>query len=300
MSSRTSGLMSLIAAAAVVLTVAACGSSSKDGASAGTQQGASGAGSALRPPGRIADRGTLVFADNAPFPPMVNLGPDNRSLVGFEPDLGAALAEKLGVKAKFVNIPSFDGIIPAVLSGRADVGMAYFEDRVDRRDKFAILDYLQGSPVYILRDGNPLGVTEPDDLCGRRIAIQKGTQQQVDLYDDLAAGCASASKAKPELLQLPKESDAALAVRSGRADAVLTDDLAGAATVKGSKGTLEMGPPTGKPVLHGMLIAKGDTELRDAVQQALRAVVADGTYARLIEKWDIRYASYTKATVNGG
>lgn len=277
---RTSKLVPSLAAVAVALAITACGSTAKNDA-------------------HVAAKGKLVFADNAPFPPMVNLD-SNGTLVGFEPDLGAALGRKLGRDVEFMNVPSFDGIIPAVLSGRADVGIAYFEDRVDRRDKFWILDYIQGSPVYVVRGGNPLGVKVPTDLCGRNIAIQKGTQQQVDLFNELTASCASASKPKPTLLQLPKESEADLAVRSGRADAVLTDDLAGAAAVKGSKGTLQLAMPAGKSVVHGMLIPKQQTALRDALQKALKDLVADGTYVELIKKWGIAYSSYTKATVNEG
>ena len=150
----------LIAAALVgtmVLTMAGCGS--KTAETTGSEASSDAAG------------GTLVMATNAEFPPYEYYEGEN--VVGIDADIAAAVADKLGMELKIEDM-AFDSIIPAVQSGKADIGAAGMTVTEDRATQVDFSDsYYTGVQVIIVTDDSD--ITEPDDLKGKKIGVQQGT-----------------------------------------------------------------------------------------------------------------------------
>ena len=112
-------LISLAAAALMVVALAGCSSSSSSSSAS-----ASAAGSASAPAVKLVKEGTLTVGISPDYPPFENL--ENGQIVGFEPDLAAALGEKMGVKIEFASL-NFDAILTAVdAATQIDCGISGF------------------------------------------------------------------------------------------------------------------------------------------------------------------------------
>ena len=150
----------LIAAALVgtmVLTMAGCGS--KTAETTGSEASSDAAG------------GTLVMATNAEFPPYEYYEGEN--VVGIDADIAAAVADKLGMELKIEDM-AFDSIIPAVTSGKADIGLAGMTVTEDRLENVDFSDtYAHATQVVIVKEDSD--IASPDDLEGKKIGVQLGT-----------------------------------------------------------------------------------------------------------------------------
>src|SRR5262249_54040992 len=98
------------------------------------------AGAATTAPKRIADKGTITYCMDISFPPLESYDPQTNKPVGFDVDLGAALASEMGVKSDFKNI-TFDGLIPAIQAGQCDAIISGLFDKPKRREVLDFVDY---------------------------------------------------------------------------------------------------------------------------------------------------------------
>ena len=301
--------LAAVAAAAATLALAACGSSSLPGAdNASTGSGATATpttaqrsaktDSKLRAmlPESVRSRGVLRVATDASYAPFELVGQDGDSIVGFDPDLGAQIGKLLGLRVKFSQV-AFDGLIPALQSGRFDLVMAGMNDTVERQRAVDFIDYFHIDKLgMIVPKGNPDGIHTLMDLCGKTVAVQKATAQ-LEWVQQKSKKCG-----KPmNIAVFPAETDAQLQVRTRRAAADVTDYTV-ATYVAGSAGGKGFGvvPTPYVDALHGIAVAKDQTQLRDAVQQAVQRLMDDGTYASLLKRWDLHDIAIDRATIDKG
>ena len=272
--------ITIIAAAAVLAAAAAgCGSGGDKAASSAAKSA-----------------GVVRVATDATFPPFEYMGADNQSMQGFDIDLGNELGKRLGSRVQFAQL-SFDGLIPALRGGRYDLIMAGMADLPERERQVDFVNYFRSGLGILVKKGNPEGISSLADLCGKTVALQKGTAQ-VDLVTKQNATCAQ----KIDVRTFPAETDAQLQVRTGRAVADVTDFPVAVYTARTAGGgdQFEVArTPQYDTTLYGIAVSKSETQLRDKVKRTLEALVADGTYKRLLEKWGLGRLAIDEISVNG-
>jgi polar amino acid transport system substrate-binding protein len=293
---RSSVLVALVAGLALLL--AACGNGSSSGSSSGTTSGVTDLGKQL--PASIQQSKQLKVGSDVAYAPVEFFKVGTQDVQGIDWDLAQAMGQKLGVTVSFANT-TFDGIIPALTAKRFDVIMSAMSDTPERQKQIDFIDYFNAGTSILVKKGNPEGIQSLDDLCGKTIALQKGTTQ-VDVATAQQSKCQAAGKPKITVLTYDKDTDAQLQVRSGRAVADMNDFpvAAYAAQTIGGGNEFEVVGEQIEAGPYGIGVRKDDTQLRNALQNALKAIIADGTYDQILQKWNVTKGALKTAAINGG
>jgi len=281
---------------AAVLVLTACGD---DGAGTTSQAPGSGtskdAALAAKVPADIASDGKLVVGTDASYPPSEFIDKDGKTVIGFDADLAKALGQVLGLTVELQNAP-FDSLVEGVKSGKFELGMSSFTVNTEREAVVDMVSYYTAGTSWAVAAGNPTGLT-PDNACGKRIAVQKGTVQ----VDDITAksdACTAAGKGAITIEQYQLQSDATAAVASGKDDAMLADSPVIAYAVKQTKGGLALLGDIYDSAPYGYVLAKGQDRFGEAIVGALDAVMADGTYRTVLDRWGVGQGAITKPALN--
>jgi polar amino acid transport system substrate-binding protein len=272
-------------------------SSPVDAAATGESAASGGAGSlASLLPEDLAKKGVITVVSNIEYPPFESYAADNTTVVGVDRDLADAFEKLFGVKMTFEN-SSFDAIIPGLIAKRYDMAMSAMSDTVERQKQVDFVDYVEAGGGILFPTANPHGIKTLDDLCGLAVAIDKGTTE----VDDATAQSAKCkAEGKPELNSsiYPGQNQMMLALQTGRADAVLVDSVQGAHFAESSDVPLTMLPPyeAGK---FGIVFPKGATQLEQAFQKALEQMHSDGTYQKILDKYNLGSIALDDFSING-
>lgn len=241
----------------------------------------------------------ISVASDIPYAPM-ELFDENDNPTGFDYDLSQAIAAKLGVTITF-NDQDWDGIIPSLQSGTHDIIMSGMNDTIERQEVLDFVDYFSAGFAVVVPFGNPEMINSFADLCGKTLAIQTATAQ-IDLINAVNPSCTE----KIEVLEFPSDGDAQNAIRAGKASAGVNDGQVAAYTAQtaGEGKYFEVVVPTDAPegytsVLTGIGVLKKNANLTKAIQAAVQSLIDDGTYASLLEKWNLSAFAVTEATING-
>lgn len=287
----------VIGSAAVALALSACGG----GTTSGGTESASALPSvsvdealAAKVPAEIKSSGTLSFGTDASYAPSEFIAEDGSTIVGFDVDLGKAIASKLGLTGEFEN-SSFDSLIVGVQNGKYDSAMSSFTINPERLKQVNMVSYFDAGTAWAVATGNPAGV-EIENACGKTVAVQKATVQ-VDDIEAKNTDCTDAGKPAINIQQYNLQSDATTAVVSGKADAMLADSPVIAYAVKQSGKLEQLGDIYGTAP-YGVAIPKDEVEFADAVAGAVDALIADGTYQAILDQWGVGNGAVTKAEVN--
>ena len=280
------------AATVAVLALAGCGSSADDATATPTTTGSANALAALVPADIAAD-GILTFGTDTTYPPNEYMGADGKTIEGMSIDLGNAIAEQLGLKADFISSP-FDAILPAVTSGKYEAGLSSFTISAERMLKVDFVSYYVAGTAW----AGPAGSTlDPDNACGLSIAVQKGTVQ----LDDITArskACEDAGSPAITINQYQSQQDAAATVVSGKNAGMLADSDPIRYAVLQSAGKLVTIGDQYDTYPYGIALKKGSTDLAQALQQAIQAIIDNGTYATILEKWAASAGAITASEIN--
>ncbi|MFF0558093.1 ABC transporter substrate-binding protein [Streptomyces sp. NPDC004266] len=255
-------------------------------------------------PEKIKKAGTVRVATDVPYPPFEMFVKEGETeLTGLDYDLGQALGAKLGVTFAFTP-QKFDGIVPAIQAGKFDAAMSAITDNKDRQKVVDFVDYSQSGSGILVGDGNPGKITTLDDLCGKKVAVQAATHQ-LDLLKGHQDACGKAGKGKIDIQTFPKDSDAQLALRSGKVVAqVLTKPAAGwvAKTADAGKAFDLVEDPAASggydATPNGIAISKQQPELTDAIQKALQSLMDDGIVLKIYNKYGVGSILVKEATKN--
>jgi polar amino acid transport system substrate-binding protein len=249
-------------------------------------------------PENIRTAGKVRVASGVSFPPMEFFDTDNKTVLGFDADLGAALGQVLGVTFEFQNT-NFDGIIGGLNAGRYDLALTSMIDKLARQGTADFVDYLNSGVAFMVVKGNKNNLKEKLDLCGRTAAVEKSATGDLTA-DDITKECATAGKPAVKKLPFPDQASAVQALQSGRADAVLALDLTLAYNVKQAPDAFEIGSKPFGTLPVGIPVPKSNAKLRDAVQAALKKVIESGTYDALLAKWNLTDQALKDAPINQG
>jgi polar amino acid transport system substrate-binding protein len=291
-------ILGLAVAVALTTSVAACGSESGDNSTGtGSTPAASASadtGLADKVPADIKAAGKLVIGTDSTYAPSEFLDADGKTVIGFDVDLFNAVAQKLGLTTEWQSA-TFDGIIPGVTSKKYGAGVSSFTINKDRLKQVTMVSYFNAGTQWAAKTGATIS---PDDACGKKIAVQTSTVQA----DDIAARskkCTGAGKAKITVDQYQAQSDATNAVVTGKDDAMLADSPVCAYAVKQTNGQLALVGDIYDSAPYGYVLPKDQADtMAVAVQGALKALIADGTYKTILAKWGVDAGAITDPTVN--
>jgi polar amino acid transport system substrate-binding protein len=249
-------------------------------------------------PDDVREAGVLTVATDASYPPANSFAADGRTIVGFEPDLMAAMGDLLGLRTEFQRT-DFDTMLDDLAAHRFGVVMSAMTDTVDRQAQADFVNYFRAGTSIVVQRGNPHGIHDLADLCGEIVAVEVGTVQ-IDLLERHQARCGDAPI---EVSTFPTNDDALVELRTGRAAAVLNDypPAVFITTNERTQGAFQLVSDVQyEPGLYGIAVAKDQPELRDALAAALSRLVDSGAYQELLETWDVASGAVSEVTVNGG
>ncbi|MBO4257087.1 ABC transporter substrate-binding protein [Streptomyces sp. NPDC002144] len=306
---RLAAVGAIAVAGALILT--GCGDQTKNkdkGGSSNSAQ-ASSAPLASKLPASIRDKGVIRVGSDIAYAP-VEFKDSSGNVVGLDPDLAAAMGKQLGVKFEFQN-GTFDALLTGIRSNRYDIAMSAMTDNKNRQEGVDpdtgkkvgegvdFVDYLTAGVSIYTRKGDTKGIASWSDLCGKKLAVERGTVSE-DLAKAEAKKCPSGKKLTIEPFDDDQQSQTRL--RSGGADAASSDFPVAAYAVKTSGGgkDFQIVGDQVEAAPYGIAVGKGNTQLRDALQAAMNAVIKSGEYEKILAKWGAQDGAVKESVINGG
>ena len=219
---------------------------------------------------------------------------------GFDMDLARALGAQLGRPVEILP-ETFDSLLSAVASGKLDVAISAISDTRSREAQVSFLDYFLAGSGMLVPAGNPNYVFTLGGLCGLRVDVQAATSQASALAIE-SKNCTKVGLGKIDLLQRTTDDQAFALLLAGKSDVHITDYPVVAylaRTLYGGKHFIVVGRQF-DVVPYGIAVAKGNVALRAELQQALVALIADGTYDRLLKKWGLGQGALRSAPIDAG
>ncbi len=223
-------------------------------------------------------------ADDAPF---ASVGPDG-ALRGFDIDLGDAICAHAHLRCVWVNM-DFDGLIPALAAHRIDVADSEMSVTAARaRRVLFTLPVTATAAVLVVPKGSAV-TDQTSSLAGKTVGVQSGTTHEVYANTVL--------RAVATVQDYQTEEEAFQDLADGRIDATLCDRGVASDWLArpGHAGFMVAGKPIDDPAVFGtgtaLALRPGDTALKATLDAAIRAMLADGTYAAI----NHRYFSFSIA-----
>lgn len=248
-------------------------------------------------PEDIKKSGVVRIALDVPYVPMEFRDPATGELTGFDVELAKAMADTLGVKIEYQE-GAFETLTPALQSERVNMIMSGFYDRPARREYFDFINYLVAGGQFFTSTSRD-DLKEAIDLCGKKVSTIRATSYPEAMATFSTEVCAPAGR---EPITVVEESDVPqmlINIKTGRVDGAMQGLESIPAYMATEPDTYK---PIGEPVgraLMGMAFNKKDTALRDAFVHALKQAIADGSYDKLIAKYQLELSSYKDVTING-
>lgn len=292
-------LFGALALVALVTALAGCGDNGDDNktADAGTST-ASIAGvfnqeAADLVPQEIKDRGSIVIATDASYAPNEFFDEDGKTIIGTDADLAKALGKTLGLEVELKNA-TFDSIIPGLAAGKYDIALSSFTDTKEREQTVDMVTYLTAGTGFYTTADNPTEVQTLEDLCGKKVAVQKGTVQQ----DDVEAQNKKCDT-PIDIQVFTQQTDVDLALSSGKAQVALADSPVAQYAVKQSDGKLKSTGKDYDSAPYGVAVSK-KSGLTGAVHKAVQTLIDNGTYTAILKKWGLTSGAITESKINDG
>ena len=290
-----------LAAAGAVLALAAggCGTTpagTDDGTATGTIAVDEQARALL--PEAIRQRGSIRLATDPSYAPMESYAPDGRTIIGFDADLAAALGSVTGIQVEMVAA-DFGSALDETVRGTYDGVLSSMTDTAEREKQVDFIDYFTAGTAVVVQRGNPQGISDLKDLCGKVVAVERSTVQ-ADLLRRSQRGCGADTM---ELRTFRTNADALLQVRTGRAVAILNDypPAAYLATDARTRAYYQLASTVQyEPGLLGLAVAKDNTGLRDALRAALDVLIRSGRYTELVQRWALTDGALATSSINAG
>ncbi len=222
---------------------------------------------------KIKKAGTITIGTSPDYPPFESID-DKGNIVGFDVDIAKAVAEELGVEAKFVNM-GFDTIITAVKNGQVDLGVSSFSVSEERKMSIDFSKpYITSSQVILVKKDSTVKTKE--DLVGAVVAAQMGT-----------TGAEAAKKIEKAELKIVNDYNVAtMMLDNGSVKAVVLD-VAIAKELASRHDFRAIEQPLNNEET-AIVIRKGNDNLRAEIDKAIDKIMADGRYKKIKETWKVK------------
>ena len=278
--------LSLMTAAALVLSLAACGSTASSAASseaASSETASSDAASSEAASSEAASEtetaelstvepGKLIMSTNAAFPPY-EMTSDSGEFEGIDIETAQAIADKLGLELQIDDM-DFDAALLAVQQGKADMVMAGVTVTDERQNVMDFTDsYATGIQSIIVKEDSD--IASVDDLAGKKIGTQRGTTGYLYCSDDFG---------DENVVAYDNGLTAVQMLNNGQVDCVVIDNAPAKEFIAANPG-LKLLDTAYVEESYAIGIGKGNTELKDAINTALEELKADGTLQAIVDKY---------------
>jgi polar amino acid transport system substrate-binding protein len=246
-------------------------------------------------PDSIKQAGELRLTVNSTYAPMEYRDPATNELVGLDIDLANEIAKRLGVKIVWSETP-FAELIPSLQTKRADFIISGISDRSSRRETADFIDYLTTGPQFFVLTEN--AAKTAIDLCGKKVGTTRSTSFPAEIEKWSKQNCEAGGK--PTVQYAPGENsiDVRNQLKQGRIDAAVqgSETLPYAQQQEAGKYRV-VGEPfsTG---YQGIMFRKDDAALRELVTQHLAAMIADGSYKSILDKYGLGANAVPQPTMN--
>ena len=278
-------LTALLLGTAMVLSLAACGGSASTASSeAASSEAASSEEASEAASSETASESTdaaelttvaagkLTMSTNAAFPPY-EMTADDGSFEGIDIEVAAAIADKLGLELQIDDM-DFDAALLATQSGKSDMVMAGVTVTDERQKVMDFSDtYAEGIQSVIVPEDSD--IASVDDLAGKTIGTQRGTTGYIYCTDDFG---------EDSVVAYDDGLTAVQALNNGQVDAVVIDNAPAKSFVEANPG-LKILDTAYAQEDYAIGVAKGNTQLLDAINGALEELQADGTLQAIVDKY---------------
>jgi polar amino acid transport system substrate-binding protein len=253
---------------------------------------------AIKLPEAVKAKGQVTVGINGIFAPMEFKNPGSSELIGVDVEVARALGKAMGVKVNFDD-QQFDQLLPSVTTGRVDFVMSGLSDTAVRRKTFDFIDYfISGTQAYTTKAYSGQ-FKKLEDFSGKTLAVSAST----DYWGTMQAWSKNnlEAKGKPgfQLLPVDSEATARLQMVQGRAQfSAISPEVLGWLSKQNPGQFVAVGPLLA-PDPYGICFKKDNTELRDAVFEAFKRIIKDGTYKKILAKWEVNQSAVPEPTING-
>ncbi|NMN01239.1 ABC transporter substrate-binding protein [Bifidobacterium sp. DSM 109958] len=295
--------------AAMLVSLAGCGTSDAPAASASGSGSAGSSSSASTEgydvsgvkkddaiaalvPDSVKSDGKLTVGMDTSYAPAEFLAADGSTPVGYDVDLAKALANVMGLQAEPVT-STFDSIIPSIGS-KYDIGISSFTITDERKAAVDFVSYYKAGSTWAVKKGNPEKF-DSANLCGLKIAVQTGTTQEEEVN---SANEQCPADKKIEILSSKLQTDVTTNVVTGKAVAFYADSPVAGYAISQTGGQLESFGEDVGVARQGVAIKKGDSAMDEAVQKAMTKLMDDGTYGKILDTWGVKSGALDKAEIN--
>jgi polar amino acid transport system substrate-binding protein len=234
---------------------------------------------------------TWQIATDATYAPDESMS--GNTMVGFDVDLMNAVATTLGVKIAENNV-TFDNIIAGIQSGKFNVGNSSFTDTKAREKQVNFVDYFKAGEGVYTKSSSTFSFKSLQSFCGVSVAVETGTVEQTDAGN---VKCTGGNKV--DVLTFPTQTLANTAVASGRATAGFADSQIAGYIVSTSKGVFKLAGSPVNVAPYGIATPKTATglQLAKAVQAAIKTLIANGTYNKILTSYGAQAGELTSNEV---
>ena len=273
--------LSLMTAAALVLSLAACGSTASSAASseaassdAASSEAASSEAASETETAELStvEPGKLIMSTNAAFPPY-EMTTDSGEFEGIDIETAQAIADKLGLELQIDDM-DFDAALLAVQQGKSDMVMAGVTVTDERQNVMDFTDsYATGIQSIIVKEDSD--IASVDDLAGKKIGTQRGTTGYLYCSDDFGDENVVAYDDGLTAVQM---------LNNGQVDCVVIDNAPAKEFIAANPG-LKLLDTAYVEEDYAIGVGKGNTELKDASNTALEELKTDVTLQAIVDKY---------------
>jgi len=254
----------------------------------------------------LSIKGHLLICSDIPYPPQ-EFYDANGIPQGLDVDIGNEMAKRLGLQVQWVN-SVFDTIIAAVTSGKCDIIISAQNITPDRQKQVSMIPYFQAGQSFVALKGNPNNINTPMDLCGKSAAAESGTTEADYLQGTgtfegkgLTQQCTSAGKPAVNVVVTQKDTDALQQLQAGKVVIYSTDSPVAAYYTVQHPDLFQVVGQIIEPIQEGISVPCGQADCTNAplsavgqaVHDTLKAMMADGTYLNILQKWNLADGAVT-------
>jgi polar amino acid transport system substrate-binding protein len=243
-------------------------------------------------PAAVKSQGLVdVTYNDAPPDELVT----NGQLVGWEVDIGRAVAATLGLKWTAVASGAFDEFIPGLQNGRYNSSFTSFIYTPARVTQIDIVTYYDVGTGFAVHSGSSIHISKPTDLCGKTVSVIAGSAF-IEQLNGIDPSCAAAHLQPVHVASFPSDAAAELAVSSGRDEIYSTSEDQLSWLIQQTEHQFVLQPLDYMPVPEGAGVSKS-AKITNLIAGAINELIKSGAYAKIMHHWSLNSGLVTSAGI---
>ncbi|HRH86691.1 MAG TPA: ABC transporter substrate-binding protein [Rubrivivax sp.] len=250
-------------------------------------------------PADVKARGVLRVGSQQTFPPVEFREAGKTEVTGASADLLAEIARRLNLKLEYIQ-SEYAGLISGVEADRFDVASGGISDTEEREQKLDFVNYMSSGGAILALAANNAPLATIDDFCGKGVVTMLGGRVIMAAVEAASERCTKAGKPAIRAEQLPSAPDSRMQLDLKRVDGYIGDFPALVYMSSQFPGRYKIvgGNYILTPYITSWGFGKNKTALRDAMQKAAQSMLDDGTYKKILDKWNLGGGALPAISVN--